>query len=242
VNIVIDQGNASAKVALFDKDKLMISFIFKHLRAEQMEKILNKYSPRYGILSAVADVSPAVTGLLSKRLEQFIELDGQVSLPVEVMYRTPETLGKDRLAAVVGAQGIHPHSNLLVIDAGTALTCEFLDASGKYWGGNISPGMTTRFKSLKSSTGRLPLLNEQGDVPEIGYDTETAIRAGVVKGMIYEMDAYIDEYKLKYPGLFVFLTGGHSFYFETKLKNSTFADVNLVLRGLNRILNENVKN
>ncbi|MDR2628341.1 MAG: type III pantothenate kinase, partial [Dysgonamonadaceae bacterium] len=218
MNIVIDQGNASAKVALFDKDKLMVSFIYKPLRKEQMEKILNQYSPRYGILSAVADVPSAVTDLLKKRLERFIELDGQVSLPVEVMYRTPETLGKDRLAAVVGAQSIHPRCNILVIDAGTALTYEFLDASGKYWGGNISPGMTTRFKSLKSATKRLPLLDEQGSIPEIGYDTETAIRTGVVKGMIYEMDAYITEYKLKYPGLFVFLTGGHSFYFETKLK------------------------
>jgi type III pantothenate kinase len=241
VNIVIDQGNASAKVALFDKDKLMTSFIYKPLREEQMEKILNQYSPRYGILSAVADVSPAVTGLLKNRLERFIEWNGTLSLPVEVMYRTPETLGKDRLAAVVGAQHIRPHSDILVIDAGTALTYELLDASGRYWGGNISPGMTTRFKSLKSSTKRLPLLDEQGDVPEIGYDTETAIRAGVVNGMVYEMDAYINEYKLKYPGLFVFLTGGHSFYFETKLKNPTFADVNLVLRGLNRMLNENVK-
>jgi type III pantothenate kinase len=242
VNIVIDQGNASAKVALFDEDKLMISFIYKPLREERMEKILNQYSPRYGILSAVADVSPAVSGLLTKRLDRFVELDGQLSLPVEVMYRTPETLGKDRLAAVAGAQGIRPRSNILVIDAGTALTYEFLDASGKYWGGNISPGMTTRFKSLKSSTKRLPLLDEQGDVPEIGYSTETAIRAGVVQGMVYEMDAYINEYKLKCPDLFVFLTGGHSFYFEAKLKNSTFADVNLVLRGLNRILNENVRN
>jgi type III pantothenate kinase len=206
-----------------------------------MEKILNRYSPRYGILSTVADVPPAVVDLLRKRLEYFIEPDDPVSLPIQVLYRTPEKLGKDRLAAVVGAQSIQPGKDLLIIDAGTAITYEFLDASGKYLGGNISPGMTTRFRSLKSSTKRLPLLDETGDVPETGYDTETAIRSGVVKGILYEMDAYIDEYKLKYPGLFVFLTGGHSFYFETKLKNPTFADVNLVLSGLNRILNENLK-
>ncbi|MDR1091703.1 MAG: type III pantothenate kinase [Prevotella sp.] len=241
MNIVIDQGNASAKVALFDKDKLMMSFMFKPLREAQMEKILNQFSPRYGILSAVADLSPSVIDLLRKRMERFIELDTQVSLPVQVMYRTPETLGRDRLAAVVGAQSLYPHRDILVIDAGTAITYEILDASGKYWGGNISPGMTTRFKSLKSATKRLPLLDERGDLPNIGYDTETAIRSGVVTGITYEMDAYIDEYKLKHPELFVFLTGGHSFYFETKLKNPTFADVNLVLRGLNRILNYNVK-
>ncbi len=241
MNIVIDQGNASAKVALFDKDKLMISFIYKPLRESHIRKMLHQFSPRRGILSSVADVDGAVVTLLKEHLETFIFLDEKVPLPVEVAYATPETLGKDRIAAIVGAQAVKPGKNILVIDAGTAITYDLLEADGKYPGGNISPGLTTRFKSLKTSTKRLPLLDETGDLPEIGYNTETAIRAGVVKGIIYEMDAYITEYKLKYPGLFVFLTGGHSFYFETKLKNSTFADVNLVLKGLNRILNYNVK-
>ncbi len=242
MNIVIDQGNASTKVALFDRDKMMISFIFKPLRESHIRKLIHQYSPRCGILSSVAEVDPAVIALLKEHLEHFIDLEESVSLPVSVKYRTPQTLGKDRIAAVVGAQSLRPDKDILIIDAGTAITYDLLESSGDYPGGNISPGLTTRFKSLKSSTKRLPMLDENGDLPDLGYDTETAIRSGVVKGVIYEMDAYINEYKLKYPGLFVFLTGGHSFYFETKLKNSTFAEGNLVLLGLNRILNYNVKN
>ena len=237
MNIVIDQGNASAKVALFNGDRLMVSFIFKPLKKSDVRKILHQYSPRRGILSSVAGMDEAVVTSLKEGLELFVVLDATVSLPIEVMYKTPESLGKDRIAAVVGAQFAHPGKDILVIDAGTAITYDVLEAGSRYLGGNISPGMTTRFRSLKMCTERLPMLDEQGDLPELGYSTETAIRSGVVKGVIYEMDTYIAEYKLKYPDLFVFLTGGHSFYFETRLKNSTFADVNLVLKGLNRILN-----
>lgn len=241
MNIVIDQGNTSAKLALFDKGELAMSFIFKSLKEADLKKILYRFSPRRGILSAVAEMDPSIVPLLEECLETFIVLDEKVPLPIKIDYTTPHSLGKDRLAAVVGAQAVQTGKPLLVIDAGTAITYDFLSAEGQYPGGNISPGMTARFKALNAYTDSLPLLDENGDLPEMGYNTETAIRAGVVKGVILEMDGYISEYKLKYPDLFVFLTGGHSFYFETKLKNSTFADVNLVLKGLNRILNYNVE-
>lgn len=241
MNIVIDQGNASAKVGLFDNDNLLMSYIFKPLKESDIESLLRRFPLRRGILCSVADIDLSIITLLKKSLETFMILDDTVLLPVKIEYATPATLGRDRIAAVVGAQVSQPGKPLLVIDAGTAITYDFLDADGRYPGGTISPGMTIRFRALNAHTSRLPLLDEQGNLPEIGYNTETAIRSGVVKGVVYEMDGYISEYRLKYPELFVFLTGGHSFYFETKLKNSTFADVNLVLKGLNRILNYNVE-
>jgi len=202
-----------------------------------LRKLLNKFSPSYGILCSVAEINPEVTELLESSLLKFYVLDHTLKLPVQINYKTPQTLGKDRLSAVVGAWRDHKDKNILVIDSGTAITYDFLDASNVYRGGNISPGMTIRFKALNKYTKHLPMLDEQGDLPKLGYDTETAIRAGVVGGIIKEMDAYINEYKEQFPDLLVFLTGGHSFYFETKLKNSTFADGNLVLTGLNEILN-----
>ena len=121
------------------------------------------------------------------------------------------------------------------------VTYEVIEAPGIFLGGNISPGMTTRFRALNHFTKKLPLVTEEDDIPLIGRSTETAIQAGVVNGIVYEMDGYIDELKVKYPDLLVFLTGGHSFYFERRLKNSIFADINLVLTGLNRILEYNVE-
>jgi len=237
VNIVIDQGNTSAKIAIFFEYKLFASFIFKPLTVDRLRKLLNKFSPSFGILCSVADVNPEVINLLRSSLPKFYVFDESLKLPLRINYKTPHSLGKDRLAAIVGAWQNHENKDMLVIDAGTAITYDFLDASGVYWGGNISPGMTVRFKSLNKYTKRLPLIDEQGILPGLGYDTETAIRSGVVGGIVKEMDAYINEYKERYPGLLVFLTGGHSFYFEKKLKNSTFADGNLVLSGLNEILN-----
>ena len=146
------------------------------------------------------------------------------------------------MAAAVGANYLEPGKDLLVIDAGTAITYELIEASGAYLGGNISPGMTTRFKSLNFYTKNLPLVTEQEEVPLLGTNTESAIQAGVVNGIVYEMDGYIEKLRIKYPNLLVFLTGGHSFYFESRLKNSIFADINLVLTGLNRILEYNVEN
>ena len=241
VNIVIDQGNTSAKVGVFDRQKMLTSFIFKPLQIEKIRKILNEFSISRGILSAVTDVNSEIINLLSSRLTEFIMLDDNTLLPVQIKYNTPQTLGKDRVAAIVGAKQLQPGKNVLVIDAGTAITYDFLDASGCYWGGNISPGMTARFKALNQYTKRLPLLDENGDIPQLGYDTETAIRAGVVHGIVKEIDSYLDEYKLHHPDILFFLTGGHSFYFETRLKNSIFANENLVLNGLNEILNYQTK-
>ena len=237
MNIVIDQGNTSAKVAFFYEYKLFTSFIFKPLTVDKLRKLLNKFSPSYGILCSVAEINFEITELLNSSLLKFYVFDQTLKLPVQINYKTPQTLGKDRVAAIVGAWRNHKNKNILVIDSGTAITYDLLNASGVYLGGNISPGMTIRFMALNKYTKRLPLIDEQGDLPKLGYDTETAIRSGVVGGIVKEMDAYINEYKKQYPGLLIFLTGGHSFYFETKLKNSTFADGNLVLTGLNEILN-----
>ena len=142
---------------------------------------------------------------------------------------------------MVGAQLLQPGKDLLVIDAGTCLTYEFIDAQGNYHGGNIAPGKLMRFKALHSYTAKLPLIEAEGNIPELGYNTETAIRSGVIKGMEFEISGYITHLQKKYPELLVFLTGGDEFSFDTNLKNIIFADKFLVLKGLNRILEYNDK-
>ena len=126
-----------------------------------------------------------------------------------------------------------------MIDAGTCITYEFVDAAGRYHGGNISPGVQMRFKALHELTGRLPLVSREGRRLPLGKDTDTAMREGVLKGMEYEISGYIMAMKHKYPELLVFLTGGDDFSFDTNLKSIIFADRFLVLKGLNRILNYN---
>ncbi|MDR2499359.1 MAG: type III pantothenate kinase [Tannerellaceae bacterium] len=243
MNLLIEQGNSSAKVAIYNKGIREASFVYEKFDTAAMQPLFELYKLRYGIMSSVIMPDEELQTELRKRLERFIWLDEQVPTPLVVKYKTPATLGKDRLAAVVGAFHIKPGHDSLVIDAGTAITYDLVDSTGAYLGGNISPGMNMRFKALHSYTKQLPLVTiSEAEVPLIGDSTETAIRSGVANGIVYEMDGVINKLRIRYPELFIFLTGGNSFYFARRLENITFADINLVLTGLNRILEYNVEN
>ncbi len=157
-------------------------------------------------------------------------------VPLINRYKTPETLGKDRLALAVGAVTKFPGENILAIDAGTTITYEFITNNNEYLGGAISPGIKMRFKALNNFTGKLPLITEIETDHLIGHDTKTSIQSGVLNGVIKEIDGIIDEYKNRFGALKVLVTGGDYIYFVKKLKNSIFATPNLVLEGLNKIL------
>ena len=241
MNLIVEQGNTNLKVAVFDNEHIVSFLIKDNNDTSWINDIFEQYHPQKGIMSSVIDKNDSLISSLKNRLPHFLWLDEYTPLPISIGYETKNTLGKDRIAAAVGANYLQPKCNILVIDAGTAITYEVVEASGIYIGGNISPGLTTRFRSLNQFTKQLPLVKEKDDVPAIGTSTESAILAGVVNGIVYEMDGYINMLRVKYGDIFVFLTGGHSFYFERRLKNHTFADANLVLVGLNRILEYNAK-
>ena len=239
MNLIVEQGNTMLKVAVFDGNERVMFFQQADNELSWIQDVFGQYRLEKGIMSSVKGQNKQLTQVLKSELSFFLWLDETVPVPVRIEYETIKTLGKDRIAAVVGAHFLRPGQNLLVMDAGTAITYELVEAAGVYKGGNISPGLTTRFRSLNRFTKQLPLVQEQADVPLIGTSTESAILAGVVNGIVFEMDGYIDALKVKYNDIYVFLTGGHAFYFENRLKNRIFVAPNLVLLGLNRILEYN---
>ena len=147
----------------------------------------------------------------------------------------------DRIAGIVGAYSVFPGENVLVIDAGTAITYDLLNRKGDYLGGNISPGLNMRYKALHFYTGKLPLLQSAEDPPFIGEDTNSAIHAGVQNGLVMEMQAYINRLEEEYKNIKIILTGGDANFFDRKLKNPIFVFSNLLSIGLNFILNYNDK-
>lgn len=193
------------------------------------------------ILSSVKPVDAELLHYLSENFDFFIELDHQTELPIENLYETPETLGKDRLAAAVGANELFPNQNILVIDAGTAITYDLVSEKNQFVGGNISPGLQMRYKALNHFTGKLPLVSYSNDVQLIGKNTTDAIRAGVQNGIIYEIDRTIELFNTNYQNLQLVMTGGDSIFFDKKLNYSIFVHFNLTLIGLNRILEYNAK-
>jgi type III pantothenate kinase len=239
VNLTIDIGNTVTKIAVFNKNQLTEIFYDRNGSLDTLPEIGDKYGIENGIVAAVKDIGANARKQIEKCRFPVLWLTQETKLPVVNLYQTPQTLGYDRIAAVVGANDRFPGKNILVIDAGTAITYEFIDAESQYHGGNISPGLQMRFQALHHCTGRLPLIQRQGEVALVSKNTETAIRSGVVKGIEYEIMGYISAFKEKYPDLLIFLTGGEVFSFDTRLKNIIFADKFLVLKGLNRILNYN---
>jgi type III pantothenate kinase len=207
-----------------------------------IEAVLREYPGiNQAIISTVRNEQPSFAGLMQEKGIIVLMLDHRTALPIRNLYRSKETLGFDRIAAAVGASARHPGKDILIIDMGTAITIDFISSQNEFLGGNISPGLQMRLRSLHEYTGRLPRVEPADHQGLLGNDTTSAIRAGVQNGIIFELDGYINEQKKRYPHLQVLMTGGDAAFFDKKLKNSIFVDLNLNLFGLYRILEYNVK-
>lgn len=240
MNLVIDIGNTRTKFSVFNKGEVLITVPVNEILPEHIDVLqLEHPSLQNVILSAVKSYSPKLKTALQTKFEKFIELDENTPLPIENCYRTKNTLGKDRIAAAVGAFDLFPGSNLLIIDAGTAITYDIVNEKGQFLGGNISPGIDMRFKALHQFTGKLPLVKQENQNKLFGTSTEEAVRAGVQNGVVFELDRAIDTFKDFYTNLKVIITGGNAEFFDNKLKNSFFVNFNLTALGLNRILEYN---
>ena len=239
MNLIVDIGNTSAKLAVFENGELKESVRCSNQTLEALPALCQKYTIRKGIVSSVVSLTDEIRQVLDGQSFPIMVFNHQTPIPIRNLYKTPETLGMDRLAAVIGAYTMQPSHPILVIDAGTCITFDFIDEFGNYHGGNISPGMDMRFKALHQFTSKLPEVSSEGDAPFYGQSTETAIRSGVIRGIEFEISGYIERLKKNYSSLLVFLTGGNEFSFETNLKSGIFADSFLVLKGLNRILEYN---
>jgi type III pantothenate kinase len=157
------------------------------------------------------------------------------------LYKTKNTLGHDRIALVSAAAIDFPDQNTLIIDTGTCITYDFKNSENEYLGGGISPGIQMRFKSLNSQTSKLPLSTINLDYKLIGDDTNSSINSGVVHGVISEINGIINQYQERFKNIKIILTGGDSNFLLKKIKNTIFADQNFLLKGLNYLLEDNIK-
>lgn len=240
MNLVIDIGNTRTKFSVFHHGEEMISVPVDEFLPSHVDVLLKEHpSIQKSILSAVKDYSPELKKYLRERFQPFVELNTGTPLPLENQYQSKDTLGKDRIAAAVGAETLYPGKNVLIIDAGTAITYDLVTEKKQYLGGNISPGIEMRFKALHTFTGRLPLVRKETFPKLFGQTTKEAILAGVQHGVVFEADKAIDTFKEFYGNLIVIITGGDADFFDKKLKNSFFVHFNLVAIGLNRILEYN---
>ena len=238
MNTVVDYGNSSAKLAIFDHHHMVEKYVFA--QPQELQKFLQESRAENLIVSSVTADATQIAGWTSHFFKQKFILTHRLPLPINIRYSTPHTLGVDRIAGACGAIQLFPGFNSLVIDMGTCITYDFTDNQKNYFGGGISPGLQMRFKAVHTFTNRLPLVNPVDNPELIGHSTETSIQSGIIHGMAAEIDGIIAQYRINYPDLKVILCGGDASFFENKLKASIFASPDLVLVGLNSVLIHNV--
>ncbi len=242
MNLIVDVGNTRAKAVVMSAERVVESFVSESVTRPWIEAIVAKYSDiGRAIVSSTRGDAQQYCSLLSEFVDVVICFNPAVTpIPLGNEYHTPQTLGADRLAAAVGAAAMYPGCELMIVDFGTAITIDFVEG-GAFRGGNISPGVTTRFRSLADYTACLPFCSATDEVLEYGRTTKEAIEQGVMRGVEHEIRGYCDDFSEKNGEKRIIFTGGDAKYFAMRIKNAIFADCEPVIFGLNTILNYNAE-
>lgn len=240
-SLIIDIGNSRTKLAIFNNDDLVKTIIIDQVNEATIDNILaHTPSITQCIISNVGEQSNLTYKIVKQKIEQTLNFDSELKIPIENLYETPETLGKDRLAAAIGANYIFPNQDIIIIDAGTAITYEFVNAKNQYLGGYITPGIQTRLNSLNYYTSQLPLLTPEIIDNKIGKTTRAAMLGGLQKSVTGEFKEVLSMFNLEADKIKLILTGGNTDYFDKLLKNYKFVPLEITLIGLNRLLNYNL--
>ncbi|MCL4127639.1 UNVERIFIED_CONTAM: hypothetical protein GTU68_021548 [Idotea baltica] len=240
MNLIIDVGNSFVKLAVFkdgrilDRCELKSKDVLKSLR-----RIRKEYKDIHNVIVSSVGRFRKTDLAYIKKYYNVLVLNSETKTPFKNLYRTPKTLGIDRIALVCASVGQYPDKDVLIIDAGTCITFDFITNKNEYLGGAISPGIRMRYKALNNFTANLPLLETELPKNIIGDSTANSMHSGVVQGVLFEIDGAIQKYKLKYPDLTVILTGGDAKFLSKQLKSSIFANSNFLLEGLNYLLQFN---
>lgn len=244
LRLTIDEGNSSTKVALWRDDTIVAVASRKSASLDLVHEVLPQ-----GVVAdsaIICSVRGADTrsdaSLLAPYARRVMTLSASTPGPLSIAYRTPATLGADRIAAATGAMTIARGQTALVVDMGTAITYDVVTADGRFIGGNIAPGIFVRLEALNHFTAALPLIETDGDVPRWGYDTETALRSGAIRGVVGELQYYRHCLAAEFSHPKVILTGGSADLITPYITSKIINEPHLVLIGLNAILkyNENL--
>jgi len=242
MNLVIDAGNTRVKTAVFSSGEIIHLDSSPDIDPLYIQDALNKYPGIEKCMIGSVRTLPSEVLAGIKAVVPTTILEPGTRLPITHAYKTFETIGADRIAGVVAVNEMYPDKNVLLIEAGSCITYDFIDGNGVYHGGGISPGIRLRFKALHTFTDKLPLIEPERNPNLIGNTTENSILSGVINGIQAEVQGIISWYENNYENLTIILSGGDLDYFDKILKNNIFAVPNIVLTGLNIILEFNDKN
>lgn len=234
--LAVDVGNTRIKSAVFENNTIKENLIYETQNFfSSIEKILTQYPKIEGIvISSVGSFEKSSFESLQKRTKiHFIDRDKP--FPFKNNYASPQTLGIDRMVLAAGAVLQFPNKNRLIIDAGTCVTYDYVDENNIYYGGAISPGLRLRYEAMHQYTAKLPLLKLENPENIIGNSTSESMHSGVVNGLTFEIDGYINALTKQKENFIIILTGGDAIFLAKRLKNTIFANSNFLLESLNSL-------
>ncbi len=230
---VVDAGNTAVKIGVFENGELIENHRFEKNTFAEILKLQERFNFPPSILSSV--LNSVATNTLRHQLEKCLLVDYSMNFPINLNYKTPETLGIDRICNAIACATEKPNYSVVSIDIGTCIKFDFVDDTNTYQGGSISPGIALRFKSLNDYTANLPLLKEISKINTVGKSTVESILSGVMNGIQAEINGMMQNYQDEFGDLTFFMTGGDLQYFDFPVKNNIFVDYNLTLKGLYQI-------
>lgn len=244
--ITIDTGNTRCKLHVWKNNEVAERFVFPINRENDIEKIIKDCGATGCAVINIERLGENTRDFLRGYFaENLVEVTGETPVPMKLSYKTPATLGADRLAAAVAVQAEEPACDVLIADCGSAMTLDFVDADANYMGGSISPGVRVRLSSLHSQIPALPAVEEKGDTPLLGYDTPTSIRSGVVMGMASQIIGTFLKLRKEKKNLCLIMTGGDAPLIKPFIDSDIVGEIkeykDLVAKGLLLILDYNLQ-
>jgi type III pantothenate kinase len=241
--LTIDVGNTNVKVAVFKQFNIIDTFVFQKNNFQNNFQIIFKKHPNLtqAVIASVSMLDEKDTVWLKNQIE-VMEINVDSNFPFKNKYTTPTTLGVDRMVLASGAVFHYPNQDVLIIDAGTCITYDFITNKKEYLGGAISPGLRLRYKALNDYTAKLPLLESNSPENIIGNSTDQSIHSGVVNGLCYEIEGFISEFSVKKEQFTIILTGGDAIFLANRLKSTIFADENFLLKSLHQLYTYSLQN
>lgn len=149
-------------------------------------------------------------------------------------YRDFAQLGADRWAAVLGARGLHAPP-VGVIDCGTAVTLDVVDANDRHLGGLIAPGLALAQRSLLTNTANVRAAARQA-TGLLGRSTAECVANGTSLGLAGVVERWMRDVDASLEGVTWLATGGSWPQLRDTIHGSMQYDPDLVLRGLARVL------
>lgn len=238
MQLIIDVGNTRVKAAVFQDEQFkQLEIIDQEDFISQLGMFAGQFPIKKAIISSVGRLTEAQRRSVQLRFPTVL-LSHKTELPFTNLYKTPETLGVDRMGLMAAFAKAYPEKSGLVIDAGSCITYDYIDAQGNYYGGAIAPGIRLRYEAMHAYTAKLPLLQKPQEYLLVGDTTAAAMHSGVINGVLQEIDGTINQYQADYNVDVIVITGGDGEFLSKRLKNSIFAHSNFLLEGLNYILTQ----